>query len=228
MGFMLIIFSSGCAGWFCSKPKPKPKSKIVYVIKDDSGDFQKQHQSCIDCIAPAIANNDKNLSCGVTGAVRGDDFFAYALITDRAKDSDTIIAPTKINYESNNGAKKKAARAKLIADIRNTPNSMTYGTDVYGALYQASVVLSDKAFDDYDKYLLIYSNMGDTANVQTKEIKLTGVKVRVMFFTMPSNEAEKAEWTPDETRWRTQFEAMGVTDIKIKNPALSISTNPFQ
>lgn len=183
----------------------RPSSKVAVVLLDDSNSFQRFEESR-ESLAPA--KQDRHYHGGIIGSLLHSDVFGLIMIRNGASEADTVIKPTRLVYNQYQPASRVAALKELSDQVRGLKRLGVTGTDIRGALYKASIILQDSQYSGYSKYLLIYSDLGEE-NARSFPIDLTGVKVRVLFFSPDLRPEMSNAFTPKVREWIANFEQWG-------------------
>ncbi|MDO8513263.1 MAG: hypothetical protein Q7S37_02065 [bacterium] len=190
---------------------PFERQTVVVVILDGSGSFG-YFDTCLQMIAPPI--NGSFVNSGIIGMVTKGCVISVILITDKADPNNVILSATEVAYNEFDPNVKTNCLKGIIGDIQSLKSPQSYGTDIYGALFQATQVFSDAQYDDFDKRLYIFSDLADTEG-RNFPIDLSGVEVTVLFFSSDL-EPEKANvQKPDKDVWLRQFSNWGAKSANI-------------
>ena len=177
----------------------------------------------------APTDQDDFYTKGMIGCQKNNDVIAVVGITNYAKDEDTIIIPTTIVSNMYDPNIAKQSRQKLINKLNNIDYIDEPDTDMTGALYKAGIILSDSRYsgETHEKYLVIYSDLGDS-NLHNFNIDLTNVNVVVLFFSPDMKPESLSQDKPDPDVWKIRFKDWGAKSVNIVYVDNSYGYNPYE
>lgn len=193
--------------------EPFDQKTLVVILLDGSGTYE-YFQASIDRIAPA--NQNTFYKGGLIGKLGRDCAVCLILITNAASENDIVIPTVPIRCNEFDPNSRLASIKALSDQIRAIETPDTFGTDIYGALYQATGVLADEAYLDYAKYVYVFSDLADTIDDYHKyDVNLNGATVKVFFFSTDLEYEKNNTQIPDPDAWTNYFKEHGTDSVTI-------------
>lgn len=184
----------------------------VVVIMDDGTGSYGFYDSSLQIIAPPP--DGPFIDHGIVGKLTKGCVISMVMIVDKADPNNVILPATEVAYsEFNPNVKTESLRA-IVDKIQSLKSPQTQGTDIYGALFQATEVFSDVQYAGFDKRLYIFSDLADTEG-RSFPIDLTGVDVTVLFFSSDLEPEKSNVQKPDKEVWLRQFSDWGAKSANI-------------
>lgn len=206
--FILLVILSSLVLQGCIKPE---KPKVIVTIVDLSASFNPEKDNTIvklnnilDCIEP-------------------EDCFYFICIAEKSFSDKNLLY---INQHANTSEiqdnldyyKRKDSLKESVSSIIKGHSAKR--TDVLGAFYRAQVIFEDKG-NDYDKYLIIFSDLSDNVNKSAYNIRLDSVDVLALF--AGTDKADfKVAYTQND-KWQDILSRSNAKSVLIYGHDLSIS-----
>ncbi|MBP6059265.1 MAG: hypothetical protein KA522_00645 [Candidatus Saccharicenans sp.] len=206
----LLVLSSLFLGISCSKTQtPQEESpELVAILIDNSGSFDSY-------LEKSLEHSIKYLD-----SLKGGDVIAIFPIDAESlsrKEPPIYFAVPVPNTTFGSREYRRQVKEmkeeviKKISDIKLKRRS-SY-TDIAGAISRVSGFLSSERFLNYNRYLLIYSDMQDTKGRDLlKGTQLKGVSVKILYTDL----TEKTQKGIDD--WKKKLLELGAKEVKIYTP----------
>jgi len=206
---ILLVLSSFYLGVSCTKTQaPPPPPKLIAVLIDNSGSFdnylEKSLQNSINYLNSLTAGDALTVFLIDSESLSRKEPPVYFMMPA----SQTTIETRQYRSQVK---KMKEEVAEKILNIRSKRRS-SY-TDIAGAISRVSTFLSSEQFLNYDKYLLIYSDMQDTKRRDLLSgSSLKGVSVRLLYVDLTEKTQKSVE------AWKKKLLELGASEVKVLTP----------
>lgn len=119
-------------------------------------------------------------------------------------------------------------RNDYVEQLKSLKFTGCRGTDIYGAFRYASLIFADET--RRDKYLVVFSDLGDTTGRKEliSQINLTGVTVNCLYFPTDLIKEENQQYKPDPYFWDDTILSWGASSVKIYNHVQSDEVDPLE
>lgn len=206
--FILLVILSSLIFQGCITPE---KPKVIVTIVDLSASFNPEKDNTIikintiiDCIEP-------------------EDCFYFICIAEKSfSDKNLLYINQQVKTAEIQGNldhyKKKDNLKDTIASIIKGYSAKR--TDVLGAFYRAQVIFEEKG-NDYDKYLIIFSDLSDNVNKSAYNIRLDSVNVLALFAGTDKSDFRAAQAQND--KWRDVLSKSNAKAVRIYGNDLGVS-----
>jgi len=206
---ILVVISMFYSGVSCSKTQAPPTPpKLIAILIDNSGSFDNYLEKSL------------RHSINYLNSLSGGDAMAIFLIDSESlsrKEPPVYFSMpvSKTTIESRQyRSQVKQMKEETVEKILNikAKRRSSY-TDIAGAISRVSSFLSSEQFLNYDKYLLIYSDMQDTKGRDLLSgSSLKEVSVRMLYVDL----TEKTQKSVDV--WKKKLLELGASEVKISTP----------
>jgi hypothetical protein len=204
----LLIISLLLLPSTCYSKKDQIPPRLIVVLLDNSGSFKNFRDKAIDhCL-------------NFVDSMKGGDSFVLFLIDseslkrDRPPHSFTIPKSKTTLITKDFKEIEDSVKEKNKNEILKIKEMKTSGyTDIWGALIRASQIINSKLYSQFQKFLLIYSDMQDTKQRgPTLPINLENVCVKIFYADINERTIKGVEF------WKNKLLELKAKSLEVFTP----------